>query len=344
MFKAIQNNIYAKLSGIGRFSLYSMESLPIRMTRRILDRKVMRPIDFPEDHLKELLMELKSMLEQDVANLNHGIYELDVLPKYNPISHAIRYLQIYLDSIQTALRARSNKFKAFDSKYEDSLNELPEYYRRNFHFQTNGYLSSKSAELYEHQTEILFRGSLALMRRLAIAESIKKIGASPIRVLELGCGIGETTEVLLKSCPNIQISAIDLSEAYIAKAKQRLGTYTNLEFHKIAAEDDLTNMGEFDLVISSYMFHELPREIREKLIKNAYKALKKSGTLHLIDSLQWDDNPKFNWALKQFPIDFHEPFYANYIKHPLNKMLEEESFSIESTNYYFLTKSIRAKK
>eukprot|EP00443_Scrippsiella_acuminata_P060241 CAMPEP_0115554928 /NCGR_PEP_ID=MMETSP0271-20121206/97547_1 /TAXON_ID=71861 /ORGANISM="Scrippsiella trochoidea, Strain CCMP3099" /LENGTH=95 /DNA_ID=CAMNT_0002988671 /DNA_START=129 /DNA_END=413 /DNA_ORIENTATION=+ len=42
----------------------------------------------------------------------------------------------------------------------------PEYYLRNFHYQTDGWLSDASARIYEVSTEALFTGTQDAMQRL----------------------------------------------------------------------------------------------------------------------------------------------------------------------------------
>ena len=53
--------------------------------------------------------------------------------------------------------------------------DLPKYFLRNFHYQTDGYLSEKSARLYEFQVETLFSGCAATMRRFSMIPLIKFI-------------------------------------------------------------------------------------------------------------------------------------------------------------------------
>ena len=45
---------------------------------------------------------------------------------------------------------------------------FPPYYRRTFHWQTDGYFSEHSAEMYELGVELLFRGTADVMRRQII--------------------------------------------------------------------------------------------------------------------------------------------------------------------------------
>ena len=45
---------------------------------------------------------------------------------------------------------------------------LPDYYRQNFHFQSDGWLSEHSAAIYDTQVEVLFTGAADVMRRRAL--------------------------------------------------------------------------------------------------------------------------------------------------------------------------------
>ena len=74
-----------------------------------------------------------------------------------------------LDQIR---RARKVGIETIDRRDRDGWNEIPfdskmypEYYLRNFHYQTDGWLSSDSAKVYEFQTETLFLGAQDAMQR-----------------------------------------------------------------------------------------------------------------------------------------------------------------------------------
>ena len=44
----------------------------------------------------------------------------------------------------------------------------PEYYLQNFHFQSGGWLTEESADRYDTQVEVLFKGTANAMRRQAL--------------------------------------------------------------------------------------------------------------------------------------------------------------------------------
>ncbi len=63
------------------------------------------------------------------------------------------------DGFRVAWRMRKNKNKDFQGKAAETAATMPDYYARNFHFQTDGYFSEASARRYDHQVEILFGGT-----------------------------------------------------------------------------------------------------------------------------------------------------------------------------------------
>jgi ubiquinone/menaquinone biosynthesis C-methylase UbiE len=329
---------------ISQIFLYKAESLPIVYSRRFFGiSKPPNPAP-PENHEKVLTAEIFKMLNEDYKNISEGLYSLDSFNSISPAKHAKRYLRLLIDSAASAKRAKNNKYKEFSEIAKKHAEGLPSYYKRNFHYQTDGYLSEDSADLYEHQTEILFMGTLGLMRRLLLAKliSIIKKKSGGFRVLEIGAGTGEATEILARSSPNISVVAIDLSKPYISKAKQKLSGFDNVE---LIQADGLTykSKEKFDAVVSCFCFHEMPLKVRKQIIQNAASNLKSGGYLLIVDSLQIGERSDLDWALKQFPKDFHEPFYTNYVKTPLKTLLNEDLELINEESR-FLSKSLLARK
>jgi len=63
-----------------------------------------------------------------------------------------------------------------------------------------------------------------------------------------------------------------------------------------------------------------------------------------MDSIQKGDDSELEWALKQFPVDFHEPFYKNYVENSLETLFKQKLNLECQTETYFLTKLVYAKK
>jgi len=343
----IKKKISAKLIfgySLSRSALFFMESKPLPYIRKIFNKTEV--IDPPEEFKKKSFEELGKLFKEDAQNITDGIYPQSVLTIEKPIQHIKRVAKIWKDAFFISYRRSRNKNKQFSTKAKKLLGTLPSYYQRNFHNQTDGYLSEDSAEIYDHQVDMLFSGSTDAMRR----SLLKPLSAhlkrkKKFKILEIGCGAGSFTQFLAKTFTEATITAVDLSPPYLKKAQDNLSSFSNINFHVGKGEELDFKSETFDAVVSVFLFHELPLKIREDLIKESKRVLKNGGFFGLVDSLQMDDISELNWALKEFPKSFHEPFYINYVKNPIEKIVQQV-FEIDSikTSSHFLSKCVTIEK
>ncbi len=99
---------------------------------------------------------------------------------------------------------------------------------------------------------------------------------SPNKVLDIGCGPGNSTAVLRQFFPEAQILGIDSSQNMLAKAR---GNYPDLSFQRCDAETELDKLGEgqYDIVFSNACIQWIPDH--RKLIGEMFRLLKKGGIL-----------------------------------------------------------------
>ena len=124
---------------------------------------------------------------------------------------------------------------------EAPAGRYPPYYRRKFHFQTDGYLSEASAERYDYQVEVLFGGGAAAMRRQGLVPLRAALlphqgGASTARLLDVGCGTGEFLREVKRNYPRLSVTGIDLSAPYLRVAERRLADWSRVRLVEAAAE------------------------------------------------------------------------------------------------------------
>ncbi len=327
-----------------RNNLYFVEGLPLLLMQYLLSHR-----DTPKkETIDNILKEVNFLIEQDIDHIQQGIYPRKFLIPENPYLHTWRWLRIIQDSVNINLKRAGKKHKVFSKEGKKWLSDLPEYYRRNFHFQTDGYLSKNSAELYEHQVEVLFRGTGNAMRRSLLVPIINfatQRGIKRLRILELACGTGNLTKYLAELLPNAEITAIDLSHPYIHEARKKMNKYERVHFMQADATDLPFKDQSFDLVVSCFLFHELPFEVRKEVMAESYRVLAAKGMLAMIDSLQKKDaNEHMQWALWNFPRSFHEPFYKNYIETPMEKLFTDLDWASLDQGFAFLSKWIAAQK
>lgn len=274
-----------------------------------------------KDLLNHLRASLFLLLKDDVKNITqHGV-PLNVLKPHSPAQHFLRVPRVLWDGIKISKRKKeqaTNDFTTQEAK--DWFDETPEYFQRNYHFQTDGYLSSESARLYEHQVELLFLGAADPMRRLLLKPLKDKFGAGDgkgLKFLELGAGTGRLTEFVHELYPKAQITSIDVSDPYLKLARSKFTHKSRVEFIRADASDLPFKDSHFDAVFSCFLFHELPSKVTRDVFSESKRVLRDDGFIGLVDSAQLHDDPQINEVLENFPKDFHEPFFLRYIKNPI---------------------------
>jgi ubiquinone/menaquinone biosynthesis C-methylase UbiE len=80
----------------------------------------------------------------------------------------------------------------------------------------------------------------------------------------------------------------------------------------------------FDIVTCLYLFHELPRRARQAVANEIRRVLRPDGRLIFLDSLQTGDKADYDAMLDWFPVAFHEPYYASYLREDLDRLFGPE--------------------
>lgn len=300
--------------------------------------------------LKALAVQIDELHREDLKLFTEGVLPLrslwttPVLPPFTEARDAL------IDGYRVYRRRKNRKHN--DLKVSADPGDYPEYYLRNFHFQTDGYFSADSARRYDRQVDLLFTGTADAMRRswirplLAVPEWKRKIanGGKGLRILEIACGPGSASLSLARLFPKAEITLQDLSASYVNVARERLGSVPNVKWSVGNAEELEFKDGRFDLVLCVYLFHELPRKARQNVIDEAARVLKKGGIFIGVDALQQGDSPRMDPLLGDFPRNYHEPFFMDYVKTPLRKMATAARLKTVDEGVAFASKYLLAAK
>src|SRR5262245_38244819 len=264
---------------------------------------------------RELRRRNAALSALDLANVEAGLYPRELLFGF-PIADYVRvFPRLLFDSPRVVRRLRDESWR--DLPPVDKT-RFPAYYRRNFHWQTDGYLSAHSADIYDLGVELLFRGTADIMRRQIIppiTRHVRAAGVDPahMRLLDVACGTGRTLRQLATAHPRIRYHGVDLSPFYIRRARQQLADVDEVTLAVENAEHLPYADATFDVVTSVYLFHELPRNARRNVVAEMARVVKPGGLIVLEDSAQLADSPALESALRGFSNDFHEPFYDDYL-------------------------------
>lgn len=107
------------------------------------------------------------------------------------------------------------------------------------------------------------------------------------RVLDVGCGTGSLIVTGGRCHPEVHWVGIDPDPKALARAHRKVRRAgVRAEFVQ-GFSDDLPHLqGCFDRVLSSFMFHHLPSDARERTLREAGRVLKPGGCLLLVDFVE----------------------------------------------------------
>lgn len=284
------------------------------------------------------------LLASDLANVEAGLYPRSLLFQF-PLAHYARALpRLALDVPRSIRRKQRQDFRDIP---EVDHERFPAYFRRTFHWQTDGYFSDHSARLYDVGVELLFLGTADVMRRQVIppiTRFLREEGGPAARVLDVACGTGRTLRQLSMAHPGLRYFGVDLSPAYVREARALLADVGEVSLAAENAEALPYRDGSFDVATSVFLFHELPRANRRQVIAELHRVLRPGGLVVLEDSAQLAESATLAPVLGNFSRDFHEPFYADYLKDDLAAILADHGFAIESVEPAFVSKVVVARK
>ena len=117
---------------------------------------------------------------------------------------------------------------------------------------------------------------------------------STVRVLDLGCGPGDTPPLLGR---HGSYTGVDLNPLYIADARRRNGSAASFVVGD-AAELDIAQFEPFDVILAFGLIHHLDDEHADKLLRAVSRLLTPAGRFVSLDGCRHSDaTPLERWLL-----------------------------------------------
>lgn len=308
-------------------------------------RRLLKPMPKPDFPIgptptrAALTADLRALFEREWRDVAAGLFPAPPLLGPDP-AELLRRSALYFRDLPRVDARRHGRIN--DEPDRDAANDhLPRYYRQNFHFQSGGWLTEESAAIYDTQVEVLFTGAADAMRRRAlapIADWLKGRSQRAVRGLDIGCGTGRLLAFLHRTWPGLRLTGIDLSAPYLDEARRLIGRTARVKLEEAAAEALPFDDASLDLVVSSFLLHELPKKVRAEVVAEMARVVKPGGLVVIVDSIQKGDHPAWDGLLDLFPYYFHEPYYTDYVGGRLEEWCAAAGLAPVSTERAFLSK------
>lgn len=298
----------------------------------------------PPEAAREMTRRFLALLSTDLANVEAGWYPATLLRQLPVRDYLLRLPLVLADFPRIVTRRMRGRY---DDLPETPPAAYPRYYLRNFHWQTDGWLSARSARMYDLGVELLFGGTADVMRRMAIPPIVRGVrgvrgvraDARP-RILDVGCGTGRFMRQLSEALPGARMYGVDLSSYYIKEATRTLADVSDVSLVVDNAEHLPFESGTFDAVVSVFLFHELPRAVRRRVAAEMVRVLRPGGTMVVSDSAQFVESEAIRFFLERFAKTFHEPYYREYLRDDLETLFAQADLQALQTEAHAVSKVV----
>ena len=291
-----------------------------------------------------IIERIGTLFSCDWQDAEAGIYPKQLLFENSWRELVRSYPLLIMDRLSSLQRQKQGHFRDFDPAI--ATEGYPRYYLQNFHYQTDGYLSDRSAELYDIQVDLLFNGTADAMRRRVLAplkngikQAFAAVAPHQIRVLDIACGTGRTLLGIRSALPQASLHGLDLSHPYLRAASQLLQDAPGpvIQLLQGNAEKLPYVDGHFHGITCVFALHELPGPIRQRFLNEMFRTLKPGGTAIVCDAMQQGDAQSLA-MLENFPVAMHEPFFVDYIKDDINARFSAAGFESAQMETHLVSK------
>lgn len=148
----------------------------------------------------------------------------------------------------------------------------------------------------------------------------------PRKILDYGCGLGETSHFLSELFPNAHVTGAETSLNAIEHAKSK---YKKKSVAFIPAEE-LPQHGPYDLCYTNGVFHHIEPQNRAAALKQIHQSLNPGGVFALFENNPW--NPGTQMVMHHIPFD-RDAQMLSFLQ--AKRILRESGFQSSRTRFLF---------
>ncbi|MFX0132685.1 MAG: methyltransferase domain-containing protein [Candidatus Hodarchaeota archaeon] len=150
----------------------------------------------------------------------------------------------------------------------------------------------------------------------------------PGKIIDVGCGTGELTNIIAKKYHNSHVIGLDISNYFVQLSRKNTKDLKNVEIQQCDIVSKDFEPESITTKIFSSVIHELAsykgynKEIPKKVLKNSFKELKPGGRIIIRDGVSPGDYEIYLW--------FNDKNGINELDHQKNKKLDFKDLSTEA--------------
>ena len=143
-------------------------------------------------------------------------------------------------------------------------------------------LAAEFDQFSDNYTEVMIRCVPHYQRLLSSLSECLPDDFSAESILDLGCGSGNATALLLKKFPNAEYTLLDASSDMLDLCRSRFPG-ANMTYHRGYFREYAFPESHFDLVVAGFSLHHLDSSEKQWIFPLLHKTLKQGGLLTCSD-------------------------------------------------------------
>ncbi|HLW19058.1 MAG TPA: methyltransferase domain-containing protein [Cyclobacteriaceae bacterium] len=133
-----------------------------------------------------------------------------------------------------------------------------------------------------------------------ITEAAKRIVPNAENLLDIGCGAGNYTLMMLSKIPRLDCTLVDISQPMLDKAVERVSMATNTKVEAIQGDirEVVLEENKFDIILAGAVLHHLREDLDwETTFAKIFKLLKPGGCFMISDLItqETDSLNEYSW-------------------------------------------------
>jgi 2-polyprenyl-3-methyl-5-hydroxy-6-metoxy-1,4-benzoquinol methylase len=211
----------------------------------------------------------------------------------------------------------------------------PKYASLDIHLQPGGYVGDPLAGyVFHHGTKVFYQGDNDQdeLHRMVVDHVRAPDDGRVLKVLDLGCSIGQCTTALKQRFPDAEVTGLDVALPLVRYAHKRatdLGV--DVHFMQGLAEDVKLPSGQYDVILAYILFHEVPERLFTQILSEVHRLLRPGGTFTVVDAPNDTHLPAGNRLWLRFDARYNcEPYSPAFVASDFPRLIEQSGLRVTS--------------